>query len=201
MRIAGEASDGDLLLVAGSDRAAFEELYRRYVRRVSAFAATRCSCAEDVADVVAQTFVRLLGAAERYDPGRAEVAPFVLGIAANVVRDLHRLRGRQRALVSRLAGADLLDADDTARIEAAIDAARSAGRVVAFLVLAPAGPVAVPGSDPAPAGASVLARVRAAADAAAGTSIVHTRKGDWETWVDDVTSARRTVHHGPGARC
>jgi hypothetical protein len=79
-----------------------------------------------VADVVAQTFVRLLAAAGRFDPARGEPEAFVLGIAANVVRDLHRLTTRQRALDARMSAAELLDADDTARIDAAIDAARAA---------------------------------------------------------------------------
>jgi hypothetical protein len=36
------------------DLGAFGAFYERYVDRVTAFAARRCSCAEDVADVVAQ---------------------------------------------------------------------------------------------------------------------------------------------------
>jgi RNA polymerase sigma factor (sigma-70 family) len=130
MSIAEPASDVDLLRAVPHDVTAFEDLYRRYVRRVTAFAATRCSCAEDVADVVAQTFVRLLDAAGNYDPARGEPAPFVLGIAANVARDVGRHRGRQRALVSKLAGRDMLDADDIERAEAAIDAARAVATTV-----------------------------------------------------------------------
>jgi RNA polymerase sigma-70 factor (ECF subfamily) len=130
MGIAEGANDVELLLTARSDAAAFEQLYRRYVRRVAGFAAGRCSCAEDVADVVAQTFARLLDVADRYDPGRAEPAAFVTAIAANVVHDVHRARARQHALVTKLAGRDLLDADDIGRIDAAIDAARSAGEVL-----------------------------------------------------------------------
>lgn len=88
--MADAASDAELLAAVPQDVAAFEAFYDRYFERVAAFAARRCSCAEDVADVVAQTFVQLLGAAERYDPGRAEPAAFVLGIAANVVRELQQ---------------------------------------------------------------------------------------------------------------
>jgi RNA polymerase sigma-70 factor (ECF subfamily) len=139
MSIAGGATDADLLAAVPWDEAAFEAFYRRYVRRVAAFAAGRCPSAEDVADVVAQTFVRLLDAAVRYDPGRADPGAYVIGIAANVVRDLHRRDGRQRALVSRLAGRDLLGADDTERVEAAIDAAQAVGRVRDALATVPPG--------------------------------------------------------------
>jgi RNA polymerase sigma-70 factor (ECF subfamily) len=106
---------------------------------VTAFAAQRCANAEDVADVVAQTFIHLLGAAERYDPTRAAPAAFVLGIAANVVRDLHRSSARRRALVGRLAGRDLLGDDDIERIETAIDAARAARALVGALDAVPTG--------------------------------------------------------------
>jgi RNA polymerase sigma factor (sigma-70 family) len=133
------ASDADLLAASVHDASAFEALYRRYVRRVTGFAATRCSCAADVADVVAQTFVRLLDAAGNYDPARGEPAPFVIGVAANVARDLHRHNGRHRALASRLAGRDMLDADDIERAEAAIDAARAAGPVRDALDAVPSG--------------------------------------------------------------
>jgi RNA polymerase sigma-70 factor (ECF subfamily) len=104
--------------------AAFEAFYLRYVRRVTAFAAQRCSHAEDVADVVAQTFFRLIEAAERYEPERADPASFVLGIAANVVRELDRGRSRHQALVLKLIGHDLLGGDEIEQVESAIDAAR-----------------------------------------------------------------------------
>jgi RNA polymerase sigma factor (sigma-70 family) len=132
-------TDAQLLAVATDDVSAFEELYRRHVCRVTAFATRRCASAEDVADVVAQTFLRLLRVADRYDPGRGDPSAFVLAIAANIVRDQHRGIRRQRALVSRLSGRDLLDADDTGRIEAAIDAARTGRAVRAALEGVPDG--------------------------------------------------------------
>src|SRR5215475_14136389 len=111
----GPTSDAGLLAVLAEDVGAFEAFYQRCVERITAFATRRCSSAEDVADVVAQTFVRLLDAAGRYDPARGEPAPFVFGITANVLRDLRRHRARHRALVSKLSGRDLLDDDDIAR--------------------------------------------------------------------------------------
>jgi RNA polymerase sigma factor (sigma-70 family) len=139
MSMGDTPTDAALLAALPRDVAAFEAFYRRYVRRVTAFAAPRCSCAADVADVVAQTFVRLLGAAERYDPGRAPPVAFVLGIAANVARDVHRHRARDQALIARLTGRDLLDAEESDRIEAAIDAARSAGDLRDDLAAIPTG--------------------------------------------------------------
>lgn len=123
---ASTADDTDLFARAGRDMAAFEALYRGHVRRVTAYAAARCSSAHDVADVVAQTFVRLLQVADRFDAERGDPTAFVLGIAANITRDHHRRANRQRSLIARLSGPDLLDDDDTERIDAAVDAARVA---------------------------------------------------------------------------
>lgn len=125
--------DGALLATAARDVAAFERLYRRYVGRVTAYAVTRCSTAADVGDVVAQTFVRLLRVGGRYDPDRGEPAAFVYAVAGSVVRDHYRGAEKQQALVHRLAGRDLLAADEIERLESAIDAARLAPAAEAAL--------------------------------------------------------------------
>jgi RNA polymerase sigma factor (sigma-70 family) len=139
MSMAHPGSDADLLVAIPQDVTALAAFYDRYFERVTAFAARRCTCAEDVADVVAQTFVHLIGAAERYDPALGQPGAFVLGIAANVVREVHRSGVRRQALVSRLVGRDLLGGDDIERIEAAIDAARTAGAVDDALAAVPTG--------------------------------------------------------------
>jgi len=118
--------DAELLVALPHDIDAFEIFYRRHVGRISAYAARHCRSAADVADVVAQTFVRLFEVADRYDPSRGAPLAFVFTVAANVARDHQRSAKRQRRLVFRLAGRDLLDADETERIETAIDAARAA---------------------------------------------------------------------------
>jgi RNA polymerase sigma-70 factor (ECF subfamily) len=121
-----EDDDGAVLLAAASDIGAFEKVYRRYVGNVTAYAVARCDTAADVGDVVAQTFVRLLRVVGTYDPGRGEPGAFVFAVASSTLRDHYRARRRRRALVHRLAGRDLLDADETDVVESAIDAARAA---------------------------------------------------------------------------
>jgi len=143
MGTSGDEDDADLLAALPADVAAFEAFYDRYLERVTAAAARRCSSAEDVADVVAQTFVRLLGAARRYDPAKGDPGAFVFGITANVARDLQRRRARHRALVARLSGRDLLDDDDIGRIDAAIDASRTAAQMSDALAAVPAGEAAM----------------------------------------------------------
>jgi RNA polymerase sigma-70 factor (ECF subfamily) len=83
--------------------------------------------------VVAQVFVHLLRVADRYDPARGAPGAFVFAVAGNVLRDHQRRSRRHRALVHRLAGRDLLSADEIELVEAAIDAARAAPAVEAAL--------------------------------------------------------------------
>src|SRR6186713_2659251 len=139
MSIARHATDAELLAALPDDVGAYERFYRSYVRRVTAFAARRCSCAEDVADVVAVTFVRLLDAARRYDPARGEPASFLLGIAANVIRDQGRRDARHQALVARLSARQQLDDDDIDRIDAALSAAQLTGEMGDALAAIPPG--------------------------------------------------------------
>lgn len=133
------ADDAGLLARAVDDLATLEVLYRRYVRRVAAFAARRCPTADDVADVVAQTFDRLLRSAHRYDPARGTVASFVFAIAESEIADQRRRAARHAALVVRLKGRELLDDDDIARAEAAIDAAEEVAALAPALDALPDG--------------------------------------------------------------
>ncbi|HEX7131556.1 MAG TPA: RNA polymerase sigma factor [Iamia sp.] len=124
----GDPTDDDtearLMARVAVDEAAFEALYRRYVRRITAYAARRCATPDDVADVVAQTFVRLLHRSGTFDPERGTVASFVHALAASEVADHHRAGARRRRLADRVAGRALLGEDDHARLEHAIDARR-----------------------------------------------------------------------------
>jgi RNA polymerase sigma factor (sigma-70 family) len=65
------------------DPEAFAELFRRYRRVVVLYVARRCDRAADVDDVVDETFLGALEAAERYDPRKGEVRAWLLGIARN----------------------------------------------------------------------------------------------------------------------
>lgn len=117
-------SDRELVCLARGDPSALEALYRRHVRRLMTFAARRCGCPEDVADLVAATFVVVLESAERYDPSRGEVFPWMVGIARNLASDLARDRRREAAALARVGGDRILDNDEYAELEERIDAAR-----------------------------------------------------------------------------
>jgi RNA polymerase sigma-70 factor, ECF subfamily len=80
----------------------FSELYRRTHVDLLAFLLRRCSSAEDAADCLAETY---LVAWKKRDqmPSGAETRPWLFGVARNVIRRGHELRGRTAAAASALA--------------------------------------------------------------------------------------------------
>lgn len=135
--------EATLMARLATDEVAFEAVYRRHVRSVTAYAARRCATPEDVADVVAQTFVRLLRQADRYDAERGTVVAFVHALAASEVGDQRRRHARRARLTERIAGRALLSPDDVARLEDAIDARQRADALAPALATLPAGEDAV----------------------------------------------------------
>lgn len=119
------------------DPAALEEFYRRHVERVTRFAASRCSCAADVADVVSATFETAISASAGFDPRRGSGRAWLLGIAAHEVSSMHRESVREWRALLRLHGRRLLDDDDIARIEGEIEAQRLAPDIALALSTAP----------------------------------------------------------------
>jgi RNA polymerase sigma-70 factor (ECF subfamily) len=127
------AGDGELEpeLVAriGSDPDALEAFYRAHYAPLLRYFTARVSDPHEVADLVADTFLAAMSAAEGYDPRRGRPIAWVFGIAANVRRRSVRRREAERRAAGRLAGRRLLDDEDVARIEEQIDAHRRlAGR-------------------------------------------------------------------------
>ncbi|MBW3548679.1 MAG: RNA polymerase sigma factor [Actinobacteria bacterium] len=131
--------DEELVPLAGSDPAAFEELYRRTVAKVTGFAVRRCSTPEDVADLVAATYLAVIGSAHRFDPERGAALPWLLGIAAHQHAGRVRRSCRELAALGRLAGRSLLDQDDYQRLEEQIDAARLAPQLQSAIETLPVG--------------------------------------------------------------
>jgi RNA polymerase sigma factor (sigma-70 family) len=123
--------DEILLSSAASDPRAFEEIYRRHVGSVVAFAARRCREPEEVHDLVGAIWLEVIGAANRFDPARGRALPWILGVAANLAADGRRRQAREAEALRRLAGQRVLDDDDHARLEAMIDAERAAQPLIA----------------------------------------------------------------------
>jgi RNA polymerase sigma factor (sigma-70 family) len=130
-----EPTDQDLLAatVAG-DGDAFAMFWRRHLRIVMGFGIHRCATSEDVADLVADTFLAAFRAAGRHRADTATAAPWLLGIAARVASNQRRTLAR-RLRVSRRAAGGLprFTGEEYEAVEAAIDAARQAPHVQAAL--------------------------------------------------------------------
>jgi RNA polymerase sigma-70 factor (ECF subfamily) len=120
----GGPSDAELLAAAASSPAAFEAFYSRHVDKVVGFCTRRLRDPEDVADVVANTFLAVLTSSGSYRPDRGDPGAWLIGIAARTIATHLRSQGRLQKLNSRVVGSRLLDEDDIQRIEDQIDAAR-----------------------------------------------------------------------------
>jgi RNA polymerase sigma-70 factor (ECF subfamily) len=81
-------SDGDLIVrVAGGDRGAFDELYRRYARPVLGLALRRLGDRGRAEDAVQDAFAAVWRSAGSYEPTRGAGAPWLYTVARNAIVD------------------------------------------------------------------------------------------------------------------
>lgn len=119
----GQSSDEELLVAIATGPGAFPEFYRRHVGRVTGMGVRRFDNPEDVADFVATVFLEVLGSAGGFDPARGTAVAWLYGVGGNVAIAMHRQRWRAVQAEQRISGRALLDGDDYAMVEEAIDAA------------------------------------------------------------------------------
>jgi RNA polymerase sigma-70 factor (ECF subfamily) len=109
-----------------SDPDAFERFYRRHVEDVQRFVARRVDDPYLAADLTADVFVAATESAAAYSPTRGEPVAWLFGIARNVVAGQWRRQARERSAVRRVAGRELVGADDLVTIHERIDAQSAA---------------------------------------------------------------------------
>jgi RNA polymerase sigma-70 factor (ECF subfamily) len=136
-----EPTDQELLAAtAAGDGEAFAMFWRRHTPTVMAFGIHRCASSEDVADLVADTFLAAFTAAGRYRAETASAAPWLLGIATRVASNQHRRLARWLRASRRVAGEPpRFTGEEYEAVEAAIDAARQTPHVQAVLRAMPVG--------------------------------------------------------------
>jgi RNA polymerase sigma-70 factor (ECF subfamily) len=129
-----EPSDRELLARLRDDPESLALFYRRHVAAVERYAVRRCAQPEDVADLVAATFLSLLDRAPSFDERRGPALPWLLGVAHHILARSATERERQNQLTGRLGGQRKVDPEDFARLEEAIDAARDLKAIEVALV-------------------------------------------------------------------
>lgn len=96
--MADRASDERLIAaVAHGDKEAFDDFYERFSRPLYALGLRWLQDGRDAEELVSDTLIRAWQQADRYDPGRGEVASWLFGIARHVAADRWRARRRHVA--------------------------------------------------------------------------------------------------------
>lgn len=126
---ADSASDPDILRrLAGGEMNALGELYDRYHEAVRRFVARATSNADDVDDLVHATFLEAAKSSSRYD-GRPSCRPWLVGIAAQLLRRRRQSFGRLLAVLSSLRGMRATATDPRAALQARTEVGQSLARL------------------------------------------------------------------------
>ena len=125
LREAPPASDADVMRrLATGEIGALGEIYDRYYEPIRRFVARATSDAEDVDDLVHATFLAAAKSAERYD-GRPCCRPWLIGIAAQLLRRRGQSFGRFLAVLSSLRGTRAASVDPRPALQARSDLERA----------------------------------------------------------------------------
>jgi RNA polymerase sigma-70 factor (ECF subfamily) len=110
--------------LANGEIGALGELYDRYSETIRRFVTRATSSAEDVDDLVHATFLGAAQSAGRYD-GRPSCRPWLVGIAAQLVRRRRQSFGRFMAVLTSLRGVGATTADPRPALQARTDLDRA----------------------------------------------------------------------------
>ena len=108
-------TDAELLHAARTDAHAFRELYDRHAERVYGYHLRRTGDAHAAHDLTAETFAQAWISRRRFkDRAHGSAAPWLFGIARNVLLVTFRRRRLERNACERLAVLQRLDAEPAA---------------------------------------------------------------------------------------
>jgi RNA polymerase sigma factor (sigma-70 family) len=98
-RVMAEATDAELVRLSLEEPRVFERVFERHFDRVFAFLRRQVG-AQLAEELCAETFTRAFDGRRRYDRGRPDAAPWLFGIATNLLRE-HRRRERREPAFER----------------------------------------------------------------------------------------------------
>jgi RNA polymerase sigma factor (sigma-70 family) len=133
----------DELTRIGHDLDAFEAFYRDHVEAIQRFVVRRVDDPHLAADLTAEVFLAAVDAAHTYRPDRGAPAPWLYGVARNVVSAERRRAAREARANARVVGSRFLDDDDIARMQERIDAEAKSRELHAALAMVADGERAV----------------------------------------------------------
>lgn len=110
--------------LARGDSGALGELYDRHQAPIRRFIARATSDGGDVDDLLHATFLAAAKSAARYD-GRASCRPWLVGIAAQLIRRRHRAWGRLVAALTSFGGSRASVVDPRSTLDARPDVQRA----------------------------------------------------------------------------
>jgi RNA polymerase sigma-70 factor (ECF subfamily) len=114
--------------LAAGQLGALGQLYDRYQAPLRSFLARATRDAHDVDDLLHATFLAAAQCAERYD-GRASCRPWLIGIAAQLLRRRRRAVGRFVAVLTALKGSLRAASDPRPALQARTDIERALAQV------------------------------------------------------------------------
>ena len=127
----GVATDAELIVDARSSPENFAEVFDRHYARIYAYAARRLG--RDLAeDVASETFLIAFSRIAGYDPARPDAAPWLYGIASNLIARQGRAESRRYKALARLVPDETVGAHDDA-VAGRLDAETTRGRLAAAL--------------------------------------------------------------------
>jgi RNA polymerase sigma-70 factor (ECF subfamily) len=110
--------------LARGETGALGDLYDRYSRSIRGFLARATAGAHDVDDLVHTTFLAAAESAGRYD-GRVSCRPWLIGIAAQLVRRRRQASGRFYTFLSSFGGMRTANIDPRPAMQARNDVERA----------------------------------------------------------------------------
>ena len=93
-----ELDDSELVALAKEDKAAFGELYERYLQKIYSYVYYRTGNVHDAEDLTAKVFIRALAHISSYVEKGVPFQAWLYRIAHNLVANWHRDQGRRKII-------------------------------------------------------------------------------------------------------